>query len=363
MKNRRNQVGGLLLLVVAGLFLSGLLSNAQQTADTVPLDRAAIFKTHVPHENVNLWRSQSGSSTTSNGVGSSAKPGGGVGGNIFTGTGYSTPLGTPVAATTSVPAAEEHIAVDPTDFHNLVAAISDFSQRGGWNTTKYSVSYSNGDVAVSPWAQTFVPCVNTTLFGVTQCYPATADGQRWQANSDPVVAIDKMGNVYLANLYFNGNNNAGGFYVSVGTLGSPNLGISAATTYPVATQLDPNTSNFEDKEWIAVDYTRSASPASGPCGNVVYASWTHFFGSLDAIYFSKSTDCGQTWDAPVQVSNPAHNGAVQRLASGGGARRDHLRCLRGLLRGQPKGSLFHEARTRWDVVQHTCSDHTPVWGT
>jgi len=298
MKNRRSQVGGLILLVVAGLLLSGLLSNAQQTADTVPLDRAAIFKTHVPHENVNLWRSQSGSSTTSSGVGPGAKPGGG--GGTFTGTPYAT-VGATKNATTTVPGAEEHIAVDPANFMNLAAGISDFSLRGGWNTTKYSVSYDNG----STWAEAFVPCQTATLFGVTQCYPATADGQAWQANSDPVVAIDKLGNVYVADLYFNGDNNAGGFYVSVGTLGSANLGISVASTYPVATQLDPNTTTFEDKEWIAVD--NSNSTYSGR----VYASWTRFVGSLDSIQFSRSTDHGAHWSAPLRVSPSSQDGAVQ----------------------------------------------------
>lgn len=299
MKSRRNQVGGLLLLVVAGLLLSGLLSRAQQTSDTVPLDRGAIFKTHAPHENVNLWRSQSGSSTTSNGVGTGAKPGGG--GGSFTGTPYST-VGTTTNATTTTPAAEEHIAVDPTNFMKLVAAISDFSLRGGWNTSKYSVSYDNG----LNWAETFVPCQTATLFGVTQCYPATADGQKWQANSDPVVAIDKLGNVYLADLYFNGDNNAGGLYVSVGTLGSANLGVSAATTYPVAAQLDPNTSTFEDKEWIAVDNSNSAYSGS------VYVTWTRFEGNLDKIVFSRSLDHGQTWSAiPLQISPSSQSGAVQ----------------------------------------------------
>src|SRR5205814_877595 len=88
----------------------------------------------------------------------------------------------------------------------LVAAISDFSLRGGYNTTKYSVSTNNG----ATWTDAFVP--------LSGGMPATSDGQTWAANSDPVVAISKTGTVYLADLYFNDSNNAGGLYVSVGTL-------------------------------------------------------------------------------------------------------------------------------------------------
>ncbi|MFB3924181.1 MAG: sialidase family protein [Terriglobia bacterium] len=296
MQNRRNQVGGIFFSLVAGLVLSTLVSNAQQTANSVPLDRGAVFKTHVPHENANLWRSQSGSSTTSNGAGPSAKPGGGGGGGggggTFTGTPYAT-VGAVKNATSTVPGAEEHIAVDPTSANNLVAAISDFSQRGGYNTTKYAWSYDGGGT----WAEHFVQYSGSLL--------QTGDSLSWEANSDPVVAIDKGGRVFLADLYFNASNNAGGLYVGVGSLGASNLGISAGTTYPVAVQTDPNTSTFEDKEWLAVDNSGGARD-----GNV-YVTWTRFTSTADMVLFSRSTDHGQTWSAPVQVSNPSFNGAVQ----------------------------------------------------
>jgi len=303
MKQVLKRLGLMVALAIVVGAVAAVLSNAQQTAQTVPLDRTAVWKTHVPHENPNMWGAKAPDTSAKPGGGGGKPGGGGGGGGTFTGTGYTT-VGAPVAATTTTPAAEEHIAVDPNlaDFSKMVAAISDFSQRGGWNTTKYAVSYNNG----AGWAEAFVPCQTATLFGSTQCYPATSDGQVWEANSDPVVVIDRAGRVFLANLYFNGDNNAGGFYVSVGSLGSANLGISAGTTYPVAVQLDPNTNVFEDKEWIAVDNS------GGSRDGYVYASWTRFTGSLDAIMFSKSSDHGQTWSAtPLQISPSSQSGAVQ----------------------------------------------------
>lgn len=199
-------------------------------------------------------------------------------------------VGPTVTATTSLPEAEEYIAVDPNNSSKLVAAISDFSFRSGSNTTKYAVSTNGG----ASWLDSFVP------------FPTTSDGLSWQYNSDPVVAIDKLGHVYLADLYFNSStgNNANGLYVGVGTVAAES--ITAATTYPVAVNPDPATNNFEDKEWIAVD--NSSSSFSGR----VYVSWTRFVGSTDYILLSYSTNYGQTWStAPLQISLTTQNGAVQ----------------------------------------------------
>jgi hypothetical protein len=284
------------MFVFAGLVVLSGPSEAQVNSQkTAPLDYSAVFKTHVPHANIHF---PAGKPSGKPG-GGGGKPGGGGGGggsNIFTGPNF-TSIGSTVSATSTIPEAEEHIAVDPTNGSKLVAAISDFSLRGGYNTTKYSVSYNNG---VS-WTQAFVPLDATTS------RPATSDGQTWDANSDPVVAIDRAGRVYLANLYFNATNGngAGGFYVSVGTLGLTNLGITQASTKPVATNLSPNTTTDEDKEWIAVDNS------GGSRDGTVYASWTRFTSNSDFILVSKSTDHGSTWSTPIQVSPSSQNGAVQ----------------------------------------------------
>ncbi len=118
-------------------------------------------------------------------------------------------VGPTVTPTTTAVEAEEHIAVAPTNSSDLVAAISDFSQRGGFNTTKFAVSTDNG----TTWTESFVPEVGGL--------PATSDGQVWLANSDPVVAIDNAGRVFLADLYIiNATGTGEGFYVCNATLPS-----------------------------------------------------------------------------------------------------------------------------------------------
>lgn len=215
--------------------------------------------------------------------------------------------------TSTQPEAEEEIAADPNDSSNLVAAISDFSNSSGYNNTKWALSTDGG----TTWIENFVP-TNSAGYLVT-------NDATWDANSDPVVAFDRSGNVYLSDLYLSldssGRITAEGLYVSAGQFGS--IGSSNFTnTYPILTNLhNGKTFNIEDKPWITVDNS-SASTA----GNV-YASWSHFTGcqnqysalyggyvltcSSDSIYLAYSTNHGQTWSTPVQISPGTQDGAVQ----------------------------------------------------
>jgi hypothetical protein len=269
---------------------------------TPPLDTHAVFRIHQPHLLQQGGIEEDAAALPEASQGTNSSPGAGpdtsqvsVSPGAFVGSPLQVSSLTTV--TTTGPEAEEHIAVSPANSSTLVSAISDFSLRGGYNTTKYAVSLNNG----TTWTEAFVPLVGGA--------PATSDGKVWGANSDPVVAISKTGTVYLADLYFSTTNsdNSGGFYVSTGTINSSTGAISftQSSTRPVLANLDPGTSNFEDKEWIAVDNSSAATS-----GNV-YVSWTHFVGNNDWIDFSRSTNGGLSWSAPVQVSLPAQNGAVQ----------------------------------------------------
>jgi hypothetical protein len=135
----------------------------------------------------------------------------------------------------------------------------------------------------------------------------TADGQGWQANSDPVVAIDKLGNAYLANLYLQidtkGNVTNDGYYVCVATLKS-GPSFSKAGCHPVRTSLKASTV-LEDKPWLAVD--NSSSTFSGN----VYATWTHFTATSSMIFFSRSTNHGVTWSPAIRINPASQNGAIQ----------------------------------------------------
>jgi hypothetical protein len=208
-------------------------------------------------------------------------------------------LGSNVTPTTTIPEAEEHIAVDPRNYANLDAAVSDFSI-GGFNTTKYAYSLQNG--IAGGWVENFVPIDPTFGFLVT------GDGFFWLANSDPVMANDQTSpeNVYLVDLYLDAIDNGNGLYVS-SAVRNPDGSFDFTDTHtlPVVTNPSSNTNLTEDKPWITVDNSNSKYS-----GNV-YVSWTHFVGNSDMIWFSLSTNHGQSWSTPVQISPTTQNGAVQ----------------------------------------------------
>ncbi len=53
---------------------------------------------------------------------------------------------------------------------------------------------------------------------------------------------------------------------------------------------------FEDKPYIVAD------DSHGPYAGNLYVGWTHFTLSKSVIYFSRSTNAGRSWSAPIQIS-------------------------------------------------------------
>jgi hypothetical protein len=199
-------------------------------------------------------------------------------------------VGPIVTPTTTVPEAEEHVAVFPSNPTHLVSVISDYSMGPAiGRLTKYAYSIDGG----SNWQEGFVPTSDGEV--------VTGDGQTWEDNFDPSVAIDNQGRVYLLNgdKHYTGSD-ANGIYVSIGTVGAKGLEFTTANVLPVFTDLSPNARAQEDKPWIAVDTSQSAYQ-----GNV-YATWTHLFrspfGPQSVIGFARSTDYGETWSAPIEIS-------------------------------------------------------------
>jgi hypothetical protein len=302
-------------ILLAALLLAGAPAQAQGSKPA----RIPVFITQVIHRSQPVTRTNvlylpaKAAAVVST---KPSKPGGGGGGNHGHGGSGACPttststysVGCPVAPTTSMPEAEEHIAADPSDAtgQTLVSAISDFSLRGGYNTSKWAISTDGG----TTWSQNFVP-----INSLNQ--PITSDSRAWDANSDPVVAIDRHGNAYLASLYIMADYSSEGFYVNVGTVSGLTSG-NFTSANPVLTDLDvdPNNFSLEDKPWIAVDNS------GGPADGTVYATWSHFTGCQnvlgiivlcgpDEIDFAYSTDQGATWSTPVTLSTPEQFGNVQ----------------------------------------------------
>jgi hypothetical protein len=291
------RTSAILLLVIPGIaLLTSPVWGQQQEQSESPQhpqhDPSAIFRTHVPHINATVHR---GAAATAAGgptpaVSSLATS---FGGNPYN-------VGPTVTPTTTLPEGEEEIAVFPSGSSHLVAAVSDFSQNGGFNMTKYVISTNNG----ASWTENFVP---TDQFGFG--FLETSDGFLWLANSDPVVAIDKVGYVYIADLYLDAFDNGNGFYVNIIPPGS-NV-VTVGNTRPVKTDPSGTTIQFEDKPWITVDTSSTATAGR------VYASWSHFTNinaGTDFIAFSRSTNHGSSWSALQRISLPSQDGAVQGSA-------------------------------------------------
>jgi hypothetical protein len=274
----------ILLAAMIAFGMANLRVSAQDASLLPTTNPSVVFKTMVPHRNSIVSKPAIELPGEEN---ESASPFLG-----FSGTPYT--VGATITPTTTVPEAEEHIAVDPSNFNHLISMISDFSQNGGFNTSKFAFSTNNG----ASWTEHFVP----TSGG----FPQTSDGHIWQANSDPVVAVDKLGNVFLSNLYLQVSGQFvtnDGLYVCAAKLFSGGK-FTASTCHPVRTTLNASV-NLEDKNWIAVD--NSSSSFSGN----VYSSWTHFTATSSMIFFSRSTNHGVSWSKAIQINPASQNGAIQ----------------------------------------------------
>ena len=276
----------LLGLIFAATLLPPPLSAQQQP----PLDRrAARYLTHMPHRSGIVQRPL----TVAQPEGPISTAGPERSPLAFNASTYI--VGPTISPTSTVPEAEEYIAASPQNSNVLLAAISDFALNGGFNTTKYAFSTNNGQ----SWTESYIPLDPT--FGL----PATGDGFLWFANSDPVVAIDKQGRVFLSDLYLDAIDNGNGLYVSVANANT-GFNFTISSTYRVKTNPSSTTTQLEDKPWITVDNSTTAT------SGYVYASWSHFYNSTkDYIAFSRSTNHGKNWSSLKRISPSSQDGAVQ----------------------------------------------------
>lgn len=115
--------------------------------------------------------------------------------------------------------------------------------------------------------------------------------------SDPVVAVnEKTGDFYYNGLTTNTGTNNNGVAVARGHFTAGVFGWDAA----VVVASGPSASQAFDKQWVVADSSN---------GNV-YVSWTLFTATGSSIFFSRSTDNGATWSAPVQINGSWENGRV-----------------------------------------------------
>jgi len=209
--------------------------------------------------------------------------------------------------TAGAPQNETAIAVDPNNPNRVVAAANDYVART-WacdvNGTPcsalgdgYSGTYYSNDGGQTWCCTSSDPQhLGTLIPGVTRL-----TGGQYDAGGDPALAFDSQGHVYYAGLGFNRLSAPNTVAVNKGTFdGSGNLSWSQPTFVNQTTS--PSTLN--DKEWIAADWH-----VSSPYRDRVYVSWTRFlfnpiqgFYVQSPIFFAYSTDGGQTFSVPQNIS-------------------------------------------------------------
>jgi hypothetical protein len=196
--------------------------------------------------------------------------------------------------------AEETIAVNPTDSHNIIVGQND--SRLGFNQCGFDWTFDGGRT----WGDQ-VPPFHQVLLN---------NGHVGDFCSDPTLAFDSSGNAYAAGLEISidfladatvvaksNAPNGGAFYHS------PEAALGSLQEYAdsplgvINSVYDPTGCTFNDKELMTVDNSGAASN-----GNV-YMVWTLFLactgqgvGFDSPIYFSQSTDGGFTWSAGTEIS-------------------------------------------------------------
>ena len=129
----------------------------------------------------------------------------------------------------------------------------------------------------------------------------------WKVAGDVSTAFDNKGNAYLCYLAFDKLGTAdywahgagrNGIFVLRSKDGGKSWDRHAIAVKAFQTGKDPGL-QFEDEPRIFSD----TSPASPYAGNL-YVGWVEWQLTQSVILFSRSTDEGQTWSAPAQISTP-----------------------------------------------------------
>jgi hypothetical protein len=195
---------------------------------------------------------------------------------------------------------EVTIATFPNNPNVVVATARDTRQANGFSWAGYYRSTDGGET----WTNALVPGFPGDSSPEGLSSPVHAAG--WTIGSDPVIAADREGRVYIAWLSFGPTTTqfAGWLvvtrYSNFGATYDFTSVAYAGHDTPSAKSGGPGNSRVTDKEWIAVDDT------GGPCDGYLYMPWALFESSqgMPPIVFQRSTDGGRTWSSIVHLSHP-----------------------------------------------------------
>ena len=204
---------------------------------------------------------------------------------------------------------EPYSVIDPTDSDTIVTGWNDYCLAdldAGWQGFGYS--RDGGQT----WFNSFVPGYPFDTSEEGQESPLF--GTRRFAG-DPIAAFDRYGNLFVGGIAFNRVDDIRGS-VYVATYGADDQPISGADDYPadylrtrIVGEGTPSRNFFgifQDKPMLEVDRTGGLHD-----GNV-YVCWARFTGAgQNKIFFSRSTDTGETFSRPIALTNVGKVGSVQ----------------------------------------------------
>ena len=170
---------------------------------------------------------------------------------------------------------ESPIAASPVNTDNVLSGSNDY--RNGDASAGFYVSTDGG----GSWADALV-----TRGPVAYNY----DGA-----GDPVTSIDNNARMYANYIAFDRSSDDNGLYVQTST----NNGSSWSDPVAVVDHQGAGSHDFEDKPFACNDYV-----SGSPYENNYYITWTKFLSSGGSpIYFSRSTNGGASFSAPLQISS------------------------------------------------------------
>ncbi len=191
---------------------------------------------------------------------------------------------------------EPYTVVDPTNPDLVVAGWNDYCLTdlgAGWQGFAYSLD------AGETWTDSIVPGYPQDTSAEGMASPLF--GTHTDAG-DPIAAFDNAGNLFVGGISFNRVKPSNGD-VYVATYGTDPHPSGFPVDYERTVIVGRGTPSeviggiFQDKPMLEVDRTGGAHD-----GNV-YVCWTRFTGAgQNKLYFSRSTDSGETFSQPIAIS-------------------------------------------------------------